>query len=503
MVRSSCCWCQAFLARIAERLWLLFVLNGVCLVVFTAAGAHTSTLPSRGSSVERTMDRSARTSPPRPNVVIFLVDTLRADAVGSYGSTTGVTPTMDDLARHGVVFEQAVAPAPWTLPSVVSLMLSQFVPQHRVARDGQKISQNATTLAQRLRGKGYRTVSFFVNPYAGPFSGLDRGFDTCVLKNSVDGAVVSDWIGRHGDGPFFMYIHTIEPHDPFRAPQRYVQGEVSGARRRRLRDLTWRFRRLARADFDAGRPLGTTDNSAEQEQVLSQLDDMRSEIRRLYRASVRQADERMGSVVEALKSADAWSNTLFIMTADHGEEMGEHGMWFHDQSVEEELIHVPLIMRFPGEAVAGRRIGTPVSLVDLGPTILDLLTGSGWESDGRSLMPLIRVDETVDAPRPRVVSVRHNLKKYTEENRKRRGDLNVVVREGRWKGVLNVDIDGFELFDIEKDPHESHDVAMMHRRRSSRLREVATSWLSRYRENLSADRVSKARENEPVKNRPD
>jgi arylsulfatase A-like enzyme len=169
--------------------------------------------------------------------------------------------------------------------------------------------------------------------------------------------------------------------------------------------------------------------------------------------------------------------------------MGEHGMWFHDQSVQEELIHIPLIVRFPGDRWAGRRVGTPVSLVDLGPTIFEFAIGASMErlSSGISLLPLIERDQP-EVDRMRVVSVRHNVKKYSRENRERRGDLNVVVRHGRWKGVLNADIGVFELYDLERDPGERHEMAGKHRGRAKRMRDFAASWLRRNRDCSSAGR---------------
>ena len=305
---------------------------------------------------------------PTPNVVVVLIDTLRADWLEVYGRDEPTSPSIRDLARHSVLFEQASAAAPWTLPSVVSLFTSTLLTEHGVTLDGQALSPELRTLSEALSLRGYTTASFISNAYAGKISGLDRGFDSLVRLGSPDlGIAIRKWIRGAPQQPFFLYSHSAQPHEPANAtdesrrhfdavPQRTVG---------RIRLVASRYRALMRADFKARRPLGTTQNSKEQAAKLSTLVNMGDEIHRLYSAVVLDADRFVGATIEALKDTGAWEQTVFVLLSDHGEEFGEHRGWLHDQSVYEELLHVPLLIRFPGDRHAGLRIATPVSTLDV------------------------------------------------------------------------------------------------------------------------------------------
>jgi arylsulfatase A-like enzyme len=159
--------------------------------------------------------------------------------------------------------------------------------------------------------------------------------------------------------------------------------------------------------------------------------------------------------------------------------MGEHGGWQHDQSVYDELIRVPLIIRFPVGQFAGKRVKTPVSLIDVMPTVFDYLKQAGLARgvSGRSLMPLIR--DEASAPRgPRITAMRNNKKKYFRPWKERRGDVNVVVRDGSWKGILNAEVNGFELYDLSSDAGEKSELSGRQPQRAAALRELATRWLA-------------------------
>ncbi len=395
--------------------------------------------------------------PAPPDVVVFLIDTLRADRIGAYGHDAGTTPRIDALARESLVFEQASAPAPWTLPSTVSLLTSRLPCEHRVLVDGDRVPPDLPTLAERLRDAGYYTASFYSNAYAGPMTGLERGFATANALALRDGEMLKDWLASVGTQPFFLYVHDVEPHDPYQAPS-----SESRAVRKRTNVLLGSHRQLSRIDWSAGRPPGTTDVYARQQQVARALDGLRDAAERLYDADVRLADERLGQVVDALSARGRWRNTLFVLVSDHGEEFGERGGWQHDHSLYEELVRVPLLLRLPGGAGGGRRIAAPVSLLDVLPTVLDLVGRPELASDarGRSLLPLAQGEELPAGLR--VVSQRVNRKKYYRPDKQARGDLNVALRHGRWKGIWNAEPDTFELYDLAADPNERSDLAARH-----------------------------------------
>jgi arylsulfatase A-like enzyme len=431
--------------------------------------------------------RGERSRPQRPNVVIYLVDALRADRLGTYGYHRATSPHIDALAATSVVFEQASAAAPWTLPSVASLLLSQLACEHGVVVDGDRVPDGQDPLAVSLHRNGYQTAALFLNPYAGRMSGLDRGYDRSDLAQSAVGppeirSLLRSLrpVGPAQRPPLFLYVHNVEPHDPDAVPDRYVRlfGDVRPETRHEIARCSREYRSLTRVDYVANRPLGTTDNTAEQARLMQRLSSMKEAVDLLYDASVRQADEQLGSVIRKLRGAGLWDNTVFILLADHGEELGDRGGWQHDQSLYQELIHVPLIVRFPSDRFAGRRVKEPVSLIDVAPTVLDLLglpRSDGYR--GRSLLPLCEHD--AENGSIRVTSFRRNLKKYYRPYRQTRGDVNVAVRWGMWKGIWNAENGSFELYDLYRDPGERTDLSRRETERSAAMRTVARAELAR------------------------
>ena len=404
------------------------------------------------------------------DVVIFLIDTLRADHTGSYGRWPSPTPFLDQLAAESILFEQAYAPAPWTLPSTVSLLTSQPLCQHRVAVDGDVISAETVPLAERMAASGRRTASLFANPFAGSMSGLDRGFDVSRLVPAVDGERVGRWLDSIGDRPFFLYAHNIEPHDPYHGG---VRG-ISLRRLERINGLLDRYRELTRVDWLAGRPLGTTRNEAQQDAQRRELAALHAPIEKLYDGDVRRADGRLADVVSELRRRGRLENTVLIVVADHGEALGEHDGWQHDHALYEEVVRVPLLIRLPGAAHGGLRIAEPVSLLDVAPTLAELLGEPELAEGaaGRSLVPWIEGRGAGDEP-PRVVSTRWNRKKYYAPLETTRGNLNVALREGPWKAIWNADSDTLELYDLARDPRERNDRSREEPERAHRLAELA------------------------------
>jgi len=394
---------------------------------------------------------------PRPardvDVVIFLIDTLRADRTGPYGRWPSPTPFLDELAGESVVFEQAYSPAPWTLPATVSLLTSQPLCAHGVSVDGETIAPDLTPLAERMHASGWRTASLFSNPFAGPMSGLDRGFEASRLVPRTDGPLVSLWLDAVGDQPYFLYVHNVEPHDPYEGA-----GDVAAPVAAQVNRLLDRHRELTRVDWLAGQPLGTTRNEAEQDAVHGELAGLRTVVDTLYDADVERADLLLAAVVAELRSRGRLDRTILLVVSDHGEEFGEHGGWQHDQSLYEELVRVPMLMRLPGAEHGGLRVSQPVSLLDVVPTLAELLGEPGLAEGaaGRSLVPLL-ADGAKPDPEARVVSTRWNRKKYYQPFAEKRGDLNVAVREGSWKAIWNSVTDRVELYDLARDRRERRD----------------------------------------------
>ena len=430
----------------------------VCLIVLGLSTTEAQDRPHKRRKIIET---------PRdfPNLVIFLIDTLRADRLGVYGYDGRPTsPRIDELAKESVVFEQAYAPSPWTLPSVISLASGMYPSEHGTLDDRYGLFDKIRVFGDKLHEVRYRTMCLYTNAYSGPDFGLGRGFDVLQPLPYADGAAVSTLFDNYYRSPFYLFIHNIETHTPHSyAPETPEEGfrEISNERRLEIKRLYGEYRSLTRVDFEADRPLGSTDNSAEQQACLKGLTDLKTDYSELYDAALRRADMRVGEVIDELKRRGAWDNTIFILLSDHGEEMNEHGGWLHDQSVYEELIHVPLIIRFPHDAFGGKRISDIVSLVDISPTLFQYLgyPKLARSPSGKDLMPLINGEQADQDPDFRVVSTRINTKKYYKPWKESRGDINIAVRRGHWKGIWNVEPDTLELYDLSTDPGESKNVS--------------------------------------------
>ncbi len=454
-----------------------------------AAGPASETV-SGGSSVARAAagqgdaSAGAASRPTGPlNIVIYLIDTLRADHLGVYGyGRRPTSPAIDALARRGIVFEQAYTPAPWTLPAVVSLMTGRYPCEHGVVVDGLKIPADIPTLAEKLKSVGYRTASLISNAYAGRMSGMNRGFDTCRSISSVAAVgPIRKTLTKLRGGPFLLYVHVIDPHNPYEFAPRRLPGfrAVGDETRKKIRKLYRRYRQLSRADYAAKRPIGTTDNTDQQQAMIGALDALRDEYIELYDAAIAAADARLALMLRELRRQRVLKRTIVVVLADHGEEFGEHGGWLHDQSVYEELLRVPLVIRFPGGRFAGVRVAEPVSLVDLMPTLLDAVGHPELAEGvaGRSLMPRIRgAGDRQGEARGRVVGLRINIKKYFRPWKESRGDVNVAVRIGPYKGIWNVEPDTIELYDLRQDLQEQINIAADAPSLAADVRALAQQW---------------------------
>jgi arylsulfatase A-like enzyme len=418
------------------------------------------------------------------HVVICLIDTLRLDRLGVYGYDLDTSPNIDALAREAFVFENAVATGPWTLPSVVSMMTSTFPVDHQVVVRGQTIGGGLVPLAVRMARLGYRTASFVTNPLAAHASGLDVGYEHLERHNKrIAPERVDRWLGEVAGEPVFLYLHSTEPHRPYYPPPHLKDrvGRSGKLGREWLNAILRRYRNLTRVDFEAKRPLGTTDNTAEQEAILAELGQAAESTRVLYDASVAWADENFGKLVEVLKRRGILDRSLFLLVSDHGEEFLEHGQIMHGQSVYAELVRVPMIWRLP-DREGGVRVSHPANLVDVAPTILDFLGhGADGEFVGRSLLPAIAAPAApVASPAAgaAVTSVRINRIHFFAPAVERRGQVNLRIEQGPWRGIWNVEPNSFELFDVRSDPQEARDVAALHPEIAEGLRADAEHWLA-------------------------
>jgi choline-sulfatase len=355
----------------------------------------------------------------RPNIVLVTLDTTRADRMGFLGSTRGLTPALDALARESLVFTRAYAQAPVTTVSHATILSGTYPPFHGVTDFGVPLGAAVPYLPDLLRGAGYTTGAFvgslILDPRTGTAPGFDRGFDRYdagfrlrrpgenryqTLERRADEVVsrALDWIVKApADRPFFAWLHLFDAHDPYDPP---------------------------------------------------------ADLRQQYRASpydgeVAGVDRQVGRLVAALKSAGSLANTVLAITADHGEALGEHGERTHGVFLYDETLHVPLLIRGPG--IRAGRVESRVRLVDLAPALLQAAQLARWPA--MQGVSLLRVTE--DRP----------VYAATEYPRRAFGWSPLVS----WRAdrFLYVRAPRPELYDVAADPAQSHDIA------ASRSRVVA------------------------------
>jgi arylsulfatase A-like enzyme len=308
--------------------------------------------------------------PHRPtSVVVVVLDTVRADHCSAYGYGQPTTPRLARLAAEGLLFEQARAVAPWTLPSHASLFTGRLPSQHGCTWEHRWLLDRFDTLAETLGAAGMETFGATTNPNVSSLYNLQQGFTTFVESwmrreqhhglddSAIANAEIAAWLDRRdARTPFFLFVNYADAHLPYAPPP---------PRDRQFGEAGERARALARrGDLLQATLLG-------KEQVR---DDDRAGLAALYDGDVRTADARLGELLDLLEQHDLADDTLVIVTSDHGESLGEEGRVDHQLGLMEELLRVPLVVRFPGRIVPAR-IPEPVALTDVKAWIDEIVDG--------------------------------------------------------------------------------------------------------------------------------
>ena len=365
----------------------------------------------------------------RPNVLLVVVDTLRRDALGTYGAGPSASPALDDFAESSVVYEEAVAQASWTRPSFASLLTSMVPCTHQTFRKSDVLPDSVDTIAEVLQRHGYTTGNLANNINVTASFNFDQGFDTFrflrpaypfrgtessypltlysalrllweryavgdkqVERYYWEGDRVTDegisWLRVHGRERWFLMLHYMDPHDPYFP---HPADDTGFARIEHPRP------RLADA----------------------------AKMRELYAGEVRHWDQAFGKLISYMRENDLLENTTVVVTSDHGEEFGEHGGFWHGSSLYDEQIRVPLIIRYPrADKDDGRRTRDQVRLLDVAPTLADLAGaphGKGWQ--GFSL----RREYALRQPKDRLALSQADFE----------GQVSSSIRSPDWKYIRN------------------------------------------------------------------
>lgn len=452
---------------------------------------------------------SLETAPRRPNIVCVVLDSVRASNCSAYGYERPTTPHLERLAAEGALYEQATSVGSWTLPVHTSLFTGLYPLRHGVTISAQALAQDVPTLAEQLTALGYRTACFSNNAYISSASGLSRGFEHVddlwrvtnprgvslprlsqrikqlesrgpLLRPLVGllrrakrtRTILKAWRSRRDSGatytnerirewlrdtaderPFFIFVNYMETHEPYLPPYPFN-------------------RRFLPSRFSPWRVVRST---GRRDEILSQQSRTRDEdleiLEGLYDGTVRYADEKVAELTEILSADGSLDSTFLAVTSDHGDAFGEHGHLGHRLTLYEELLRVPLVVRYPARFPRGTRVSAPLPIGDLHPTILELAgADASADADFRSLLadPIVRP----------VIAENTGPKSIN-------GLVSRTLREGDLKLLWRSDA-RHELYDLAADPGERDNIAAREPNTTRRLRERLEAWV-RSMEERSAD----------------
>ena len=403
------------------------------------------------------------------NVLFLVVDALRPDHLGAGGYPRATSPALDALAARGAWFDAAYAASFFTRASVPSIFTGSYPALHRVLEKRDVLSDNFRTLAELLGEAGYATAAFMPNPNLRRTFNFDQGFELYDDEIPVLGEELPPherfetakriheralgFLEGIGERPYFLYLHYRDVHGPYVAPPEYQR-------------LFWDPER------DAERPGARRLDERERAALPpyfgdSPYHDLLDYHLAMYDAEIRYTDDRIAELLERLGELGLLERTLVVVTADHGEAFFEHSQVEHGQSLFEEEMRVPLIVIHPRGLGAGLRVATPVSAVDLLPTVLELV-GAGEppeHAEGRSLVPLLRGEPAPERPLFAI------------------GRLGWwAVWQGRWKLVNGHGWRQPMLFDLAADPGETRDLFATEGARAAEMDRTLRDWLRRTRE---------------------
>ncbi len=402
-------------ARRDERLWVASLTCVTALVGVACSGGTDSATPLQ-----------------TPNIVLVTIDTLRADHLEAYGYHRPTGPSLGRLASRGVRFSRALSQAPWTLPAMASVHSSLYPIQHGAFAAETALPEAADTLAERLQGLGYRTVAVVSHEFVSAKHGFIQGFEIFDESNvlgheavtSRDSTMTALALLEDVDEPFFLWVHYFDPHFTYvRHPDVGFADGYEGA----LPD-----------QITSGRLV------QEERQPMAQAD--LDFVKAVYDEEIAHTDRWIGTLIEGIDDRYGAADSVFIVTADHGEYFLERGRFFHGKDVYAELVDVPLVVAGAiDEQLRGAVVEAAVETRSIPRTVMGLL-GLGPEGfDGVDLLDVARGGG--DAP-----AIAEGTHAFGADER------TVGVVSDGWKLIHRLDDDGYELYDLAVDPAERSDL---------------------------------------------
>lgn len=403
-----------------------------------------------------------------PDVYVYSVDALRPDHLGCYGYDRGTSPAIDAFAKEATLFERAYTPTPWTRPSVAAMLSGLYASVHGAMHYSEGLAEWPVLVPEVLHEEGYFTAGFVTIPCLATPYGLDQGYDRYVYRLApatwVSMMVRETLAAQPAEKPVFMFLHTLEPHDPYRPRPEHLS----------------RFDRGFQGRYDG------TSKSLEKLRVPypdMTRDDIEHIIDR-YDAEVWEADEGFRGFIAELRKAGRYDSSVIFLISDHGEAFMEHGTFSHGFDLSCESTHVVLIARFPGGRFAGTRVDERVSLVDLMPTILaqaGLTPDLPYELPGEDLAEVAASPQR--QPKRRI---------YGEISRWDGNEIDLVsvIDEDGYKRVMDVSVppggtateDSLGLWDTETGPKEERDLSHELPVRAAYHEQLIAQWLLEQRQ---------------------
>jgi arylsulfatase A-like enzyme len=376
-----------------------------------------------------------------PNILFITLDTVRADHLSSYGYARQTSPTLDRLAQEGVRFAHSYSHSEHTNPSHLTMLTGLYPRSHGIANNHTTVPLEITTIPERLQEVGFHTAGVVSAYHLGPVLNMDQGFTdffSCERerrRGDITTEIALEWLLEQGQEPFFLWVHYFDPHAPYLPPGPYAS----------LHDATSVFAPYRRPMTELRLPANWVQRYGDWPAAAEDV----AEVIAQYDGAITYADAQVARLLAHLEEQGLSDHTIVIVTADHGEGFGEHGVAFDHYGLHEEMVHVPLVIRYPGRLPRALVVKDLVGHVDLGPTLFDLLgLAIPQEMQGLSLVPLMEGRRW--SGREGIVSQQHD-------------DLTVAVRSKDWRLILQLRDDDVwplyslrmgleELYDLQADP---------------------------------------------------
>lgn len=407
----------------------------------------------------------------RPNVILITMDALRLDHLGCYGYNRNTSPSIDKVAAGGTIFINAVAQSSFTAPCMTSILTSTYPPTHGVVNYGYRIINENCTLSYLLRTHGYETA--FISNHGGIidikdfennfniFYPIGRSKENKNINIAKINSKIIKWINKNKNKRFFLWVHCLEPHYPMNPSLDY----------RNLLSDSYMGHPAVNVPISNNHEFGFGGIPRRLAKINRDITDLNYYIN-LYDQTIRYADDFVGDLMENLNRLHLDKKTLIIISADHGESLGEHNQYFtHGFNLYNELIKIPLIMKLPEVIPQGKRIIQQVQQVDIAPTVLEILGIRHPDGiDGASLLSLLKEPDL-------------NQEKYAFSFVGNK----IAIMTNFWKLIYDTNSKEYELYNLSNDPKELNNLALAGEKQFELLKDKLEDYLKQVKHDYNKE----------------